>query len=120
MGREGSNPYPVGELLNHLLIEHNVLENINVGPFTGDGNMFQILNNPSDVTVRYNERVILDAATLAVEQANQQGGYRGIPFEFVVRNDLPLGSVEYARGDFNGDGRDDVIVSIPGRSCWPR
>jgi hypothetical protein len=54
LGREGGNPYPVGELLNRLLVEHNVLENINVGPFTGDGTMFQILNNPSDITIRHN------------------------------------------------------------------
>lgn len=35
-------------------------------------------------------RRMLQAATMAVEQANKQGGYRGIPFRIVPRTDLVL------------------------------
>ena len=53
-GREGSNPYPVGELMTRLLIEHNVMENIDVAPFNGEGRIFQLLQNLSQLTVRNN------------------------------------------------------------------
>ena len=53
-GKEGSNTYPVGELLNKLLIEHNIVENVNVGAYTGDGRMISIMQNASDVTIRNN------------------------------------------------------------------
>src|SRR3989304_2041 len=35
-------------------------------------------------------RRMLQGATLAVEEANARGGYRGIPFRLVIRNDLGL------------------------------
>ncbi|MFQ6045524.1 MAG: ABC transporter substrate-binding protein, partial [Gemmatimonadales bacterium] len=35
-------------------------------------------------------RRMLQGAMLAVEEANAQGGYRGLPFKLVVRNDLGL------------------------------
>jgi len=53
-GREGSNPHPVGELMTRLLIEHNVVENIAVGPFDGDGRLVQLLQNLSHLTIRNN------------------------------------------------------------------
>lgn len=53
-GREGSNPHPVGELMTRVLIEHNVLENIAVGPYDGDGRLVQLLQNLSHLTIRNN------------------------------------------------------------------
>jgi len=53
-GREGSNPYPVGELMTRLLIEQNVMEDIAVPPFTGDGRIIQLLQNLSQLTIRNN------------------------------------------------------------------
>ncbi|MFP5356507.1 MAG: hypothetical protein ACLGIK_15410, partial [Gemmatimonadota bacterium] len=53
-GREGSNSYPIGELLNRLLAENNVLENINAAPFTGDGRLVSIMQNAQNVTIRRN------------------------------------------------------------------
>lgn len=53
-GREGSNPYPVGQLLGRVRLEQNLVENINVGIYVGDGKMVQILNNLTDLTLRNN------------------------------------------------------------------
>ena len=53
-GREGSNKHKVGQLLNHVLIEENIVENVNVGPYLGDARMLQFIQNPSDVTIRNN------------------------------------------------------------------
>lgn len=53
-GKEGSNPNPVGELLNRLLVEHNVFENINAPPFTGDARLVSIMQDAQNVTIRHN------------------------------------------------------------------
>ena len=53
-GREGNNPYPVGELLNRVLIEQNILRDIDTGPYTGDSKYFQLLQNLSNLTIRSN------------------------------------------------------------------
>lgn len=52
--KEGSNPYPVGELMSRLWLEQNLVQNINVGIFTGDARMVQIVNNVKDLTLRNN------------------------------------------------------------------
>lgn len=53
-GKEGSNPNPVGALLERVLIEQNIVENINVGVYTGEAKFIQILQNTKDVTIRNN------------------------------------------------------------------
>ncbi len=53
-GREGSNPYKVGALLTRVWLEQNIVENINVGIYTGDQKMVQILQNMSELTLRNN------------------------------------------------------------------
>ena len=53
-GREGSNPYKVGQLLTRVWLEQNIVENINVGIYTGDQKMVQLLQNLSELTLRNN------------------------------------------------------------------
>jgi hypothetical protein len=53
-GREGSNTYPIGGLLNRLLIEQNIVENINTGIYTGDARLVSIMQNAQNVTIRSN------------------------------------------------------------------
>ncbi|MFP5355186.1 MAG: Ig-like domain-containing protein, partial [Gemmatimonadota bacterium] len=53
-GREGSNSYPIGGLLNRLLVEQNIVENINTGIYTGDGRLVSIMQNAQNVTIRSN------------------------------------------------------------------
>lgn len=53
-GREGSNPYPVGELLTRVWLEQNILENVNVGIYQGDQKMVQLLQNLKNLTMRNN------------------------------------------------------------------
>ncbi|GMV11615.1 MAG: hypothetical protein AMXMBFR55_33490 [Gemmatimonadota bacterium] len=53
-GREGSNTYPIGGLLNRLLIEQNIVENINTGIYTGDARLISIMQNAQNVTIRSN------------------------------------------------------------------
>lgn len=53
-GREGGNSYPIGGLLNRLLIEQNVVENINTGIYLGDARLVSIMQNAQNVTIRSN------------------------------------------------------------------
>jgi hypothetical protein len=53
-GKEGSSPYPVGKLLDRVLIEHNIIENVNTGPYGGDGRLMILQANLSNLTVRSN------------------------------------------------------------------
>jgi trimeric autotransporter adhesin len=53
-GREGSNPYAVGELLSRVLIEQNIVEDINTGVFVGDARLIMMIQNPKDITIRNN------------------------------------------------------------------
>jgi uncharacterized protein YjdB len=53
-GREGGSPYPVGELLNRVLIENNIAEQVNVAPYLGDSRLVQVANNTQNVTIRSN------------------------------------------------------------------
>ncbi len=48
-GREGNSPYPATHLLARASVQNNIVENINVGQFTGDNRLAQVLGNPSDV-----------------------------------------------------------------------
>lgn len=52
-GREG-NPYPVGQRLARVLVEHNVFEELQVAPYLGDARAFLLVNNGSELTVRRN------------------------------------------------------------------
>lgn len=52
--REGSNPHPVGELMTRVLLENNVMENIDVAPYSGVASIVQVVNNVSHLTIRNN------------------------------------------------------------------
>ncbi|MEP7348089.1 MAG: right-handed parallel beta-helix repeat-containing protein, partial [Gemmatimonadaceae bacterium] len=53
-GREGSSPYPVGALAARFSVQHNVMENVNVGIFTGDERFIEVVGNASDVEITNN------------------------------------------------------------------
>ena len=53
-GHEGSNPYPVGENLTRVLIEQNIVEDVNVGIYTGDGRFMLVMLGVHDLLVRRN------------------------------------------------------------------
>lgn len=52
--REGSSPYPVGELMTRVLIDNNVMENVDVAPYSGVASVVQVLNNISHLTIQNN------------------------------------------------------------------
>lgn len=52
--REGSSPYPVGELMTRVLLDNNVMENVDVAPYSGVASLVQVLNNVSQLTIRSN------------------------------------------------------------------
>jgi len=56
----------------------------------------------------YIGRPILWGAEVAVEEANEQGGYKGIPFELVVRNDTGLW----------GASANELVYLSYEDSCW--
>ena len=56
----------------------------------------------------YIGRPILWGSQVAVDEANEQGGYRGIPFELVIRNDTGLW----------GASANEVVAFSYEDSCW--
>lgn len=52
--REGSNPNPVGERMSRVLIDNNIMENIDVAPFSGTGSIVQVVNDVMHLTIRRN------------------------------------------------------------------
>jgi len=54
MGQQGGSPHTVGQLLNRLLIEQNVVENINTGFYTGAARLITIMQDAQNVTIRHN------------------------------------------------------------------
>ncbi|MEJ2502432.1 MAG: ABC transporter substrate-binding protein [Gemmatimonadota bacterium] len=62
-------------------------------------------------------RRMLQGATLAVEEANADGGYRGLPFEIVVRDDVgPWGSSSNKFVELYDEAVWAVLGSIDGQS----
>ncbi|MGQ0764469.1 MAG: Ig-like domain-containing protein [Gemmatimonadota bacterium] len=53
-GNSGSNNNTIGARLSGLLIEDNVVENINVSPYNGEGRFVGLFNNSSNVIIRGN------------------------------------------------------------------
>ncbi len=53
-GLSGKDPGVVSEHLGRLLIEQNVVENISVGAFQGDGRLVSVMNDVQDLTIRHN------------------------------------------------------------------
>jgi uncharacterized protein YjdB len=54
MGQQGGSPNKVGQLLNRLLIEQNVVENINTGIYTGAARLITLMQNVQNLTIRHN------------------------------------------------------------------
>ncbi|MBK6486597.1 MAG: Ig-like domain-containing protein [Gemmatimonadetes bacterium] len=54
MGKQGGKTTAVGELLNRLLIEHNIVENINTGPYNGAGRLISLMQDVQNLTIRQN------------------------------------------------------------------
>ncbi len=53
-GLSAQDPGTVGGPLARVLIEQNVMENINLGAYNGEGRLVYLMNNPRDVTIRSN------------------------------------------------------------------
>jgi len=60
--------YPV-EPLSRILISNNVFENTNVGTFTGQGRLYQILDGPAGIIIVHNTSINLDNASAAIDAA---------------------------------------------------
>ncbi|MCC6772774.1 MAG: Ig-like domain-containing protein [Gemmatimonadaceae bacterium] len=54
MGQQGGKTTTVGELLNRLLIEHNIVENINTGAYSGAGRLISLMQDVQNLTIRQN------------------------------------------------------------------
>lgn len=62
-------------------------------------------------------RRMLKGATLAVEEANDAGGYEGLPFELVIRDDIgPWGASSNKLVELNDEGVWAVLGSVDGQS----
>ncbi|MEX0600621.1 MAG: ABC transporter substrate-binding protein, partial [Rhodothermales bacterium] len=60
---------------------------------------------------------MLGGAAIAIEEANQQGGYGGLPYELVVRNDVgPWGASSNKLVELNDESVWAVLGSIDGQS----
>jgi hypothetical protein len=54
MGQQGGSPHKVGQLLNRLLIEQNIVENINTGVYTGAARLISLMQDVQNLTIRHN------------------------------------------------------------------
>jgi len=45
-------------------------------------------------------------------------GNNYVPYQPYYRTDLPLGKVQYVPGDFNGDGKTDLVITTASGSYW--
>jgi ABC-type branched-subunit amino acid transport system substrate-binding protein len=62
-------------------------------------------------------RRMLNGATLSIEEANTDGGYRGLPFELIVRDDVgPWGAASNKLVELNDERVWAVLGSIDGQS----
>ncbi|MDX1741496.1 MAG: ABC transporter substrate-binding protein, partial [Rhodothermales bacterium] len=62
-------------------------------------------------------RRMLNGAILAIEEANTSGGYRGLPFELIVRDDVgPWGAASNKLVELNDEKVWAVLGSIDGQS----
>ncbi|HEY2851620.1 MAG TPA: Ig-like domain-containing protein [Gemmatimonadaceae bacterium] len=52
--------------MSNILISNNLLENVNVGVFTGPGRLLEILNGPANMTIEHNTLLNSDASNAAV------------------------------------------------------
>lgn len=50
-GLEGGRPYPVGERLNRVHLEHNIADNVNVGAYTGAAIMLNVMQNVQNLVI---------------------------------------------------------------------
>ncbi len=53
-GLEGGRPYPVGALLNRVLVEQNIVESVNVAPYSGEARLISVMQNVQNLTIRSN------------------------------------------------------------------
>lgn len=126
-GLEGSNPHPVGERMTRLLLEHNVMELIMLGQYTGDGRLIQLLQNVSHLTVRNN--TLTSTSTTLGQFLNVGSTPAATAFSF-VRNVVSrgrFGLFSSAAGEGAGalnnirtpvEFRDNVVVG-PARTNYP-
>jgi hypothetical protein len=56
-GREGSNLKPIGEPLNRVLIEQNIIDSVNVAPYNGDSRFILLSAGAQNVIIRRNTLV---------------------------------------------------------------
>lgn len=62
-------------------------------------------------------KAMLEGAEMAIEEANSRGGYRGIPYELIVKNDVGLwGSTGNEVVDLYDEGVWAVVGSIDGNN----
>jgi uncharacterized protein YjdB len=118
---------PVREPVSRVLIEHNIVENINQGIYTGDGKLFQILGDSdpaytaNDIQLRNNTMTGNNGTAVVVTQYG--------PRNFVlVNNVFTRGTYGFFRdgglafaGAFSGSVTlsPNVIIPDSGGSSWP-
>jgi uncharacterized protein YjdB len=52
--------------MSNILITNNLLENVNVGVFTGQGRLFELLDGPANITIEHNTLLNSDGSNAAV------------------------------------------------------
>jgi hypothetical protein len=96
-GREGSNKNPVDSLLRRVTIENNLMTDVRVMPYRGEGRLIQLLENVSDVIIRQSTFVSTGQlnAFLSLDRTNAA---TNVTIENVVFSSGQYGMVASGRG----------------------
>ena len=95
--------YPVVPL-SRILISNNLFENINVGTFTGQGRLYQILDGPASVMIVHNTSVNTDAASAAIDAAVMMDVTPPQAASFVFRDNVVTRGTYGVYGGGAGEG----------------
>jgi hypothetical protein len=82
-GREGSNKNPVDSLLRRVTLEHNIMTDVALVPYNGEGRLIQLLEGVTDVIIRQSTFVSTGAINAFLSLARTNAA-TGVIFEDVI------------------------------------
>jgi hypothetical protein len=96
-GREGSNKNQVDSLLRRVTIENNLMTDVRVPPYRGEGRLIQLLANVSDVIIR--QSTFVSTAPLnSFLNLDRTNAARNVTIENVVFSSGQFGLFASGRG----------------------
>jgi hypothetical protein len=97
-GREGTNKNPVDSLLRRVTFEHNIMLDVAIPPYSGEGRLIQLIENVSDVIIRHSTFVSAGTINSFVSLAKDSAA-NGVILEAVIATRGTYGIFASGRGE---------------------